>query len=93
MLICLDRPVMLRTWRVLRRAVVGLGRTRPDMAEGCPERLRSLPEFIGYIWRTRNTARVKMKRLAGQAPATCRVIILRSDEEVRAFLNDFSERA
>ena len=89
LLVCLDRPVMLRIWRVLRRSVVMRGRTRPDMAEGCPERLRSLPEFIGYIWRTREAGRTIMKQLATIAPPACRVVYLRSDDEVSAFMKCF----
>jgi len=49
MLVWVDRPVGIRLWRLLERAVVGLGRTRSDMVEDCPERLSSLPEFVGYI--------------------------------------------
>jgi adenylate kinase family enzyme len=86
MLIVLDRPVGLRLWRVLRRALLGWGRTRPDMAEGCPERLSSLPEFIRYIWTTRNSNRSKMGRLAAAAPEGCRVVHLRSDNDVEVFL-------
>ena len=86
MLIVLHRPVSVRLWRVLRRAVTGLGRVRPDMADGCPERLSSLPEFIRYIWSTRNSAREKMDRLAALAPSRCEVILLHSDEEVDSFL-------
>jgi adenylate kinase family enzyme len=89
MLVWLDRPVGLRLWRVLRRAVVGLGRTRPDMAEGCPERLSTLPEFIRYIWVTRNSASAKMARLAAAAPDGCHVIRLRSDQEVAHFVAHF----
>jgi len=89
MLVCLDRPVGLRLWRVMRRAVTGLGRTRPDMADGCPERLSSLPEFIHYIWTTRNTARAKIARLAAAAPAGCRVVRLSSDQDVTHFLAEF----
>tara|TARA_A100001391_G_scaffold201546_1_gene188847 strand:- start:18158 stop:18661 length:504 start_codon:yes stop_codon:yes gene_type:complete len=90
MLVCLERSVFLRLWRVVLRAVTGLGQTRPDMPEGCPERLRLLPEFIGYIWKTRNSARAKMRKLAAQAPTACQVVYLRSDEEVAAFLDAFS---
>lgn len=86
MLIWLDRPVGLRLWRVLRRAVTGLGHTRPDMAEGCPERLRSLPEFIHYIWTTRNSARAKIARLVSAAPSGCKVVHLRSDADSAEFL-------
>ncbi|HEX9955017.1 MAG TPA: zeta toxin family protein [Allosphingosinicella sp.] len=89
MLIVLQRPLALRLWRVLRRTFADLGRTRPDMADGCPERLSSLPEFIGYIWSTRNSAREKMNRLAAAAPSGCKVVLLRSDREVDSFLADF----
>lgn len=64
MLIWLDLPVGVRLWRVVRRAIVGLGRTRPDMAEGCPERLRTLPKFITYIWTTRRSG-------SAEAPRAC----------------------
>ena len=89
MLVVLYRPVALRLWRVVRRALLDLGRTRPDMAEGCPERLSSLPEFIRYIWSTRNSARDKMERLAASAPSGCEVVLLHSDEEVDLFLAEF----
>lgn len=86
MLIWLDLPVGLRLWRVLRRAITFYGRTRPDMADDCPERLRSLPEFVSYIWTTRRSARAKIKQLIAMAPATCKVAHLRSDEESSDFL-------
>jgi adenylate kinase family enzyme len=90
MLIVIDRPVWLRLWRVLRRSLTGLGRTRPDMADGCPEKLSSLPEFVQYIWTTRNSAREKMHRLAATAPPGCEVVHLKSDRDVEAFLAEFA---
>lgn len=89
MVVWLDRPVALRLWRVIRRAVTGLGRTRPDMADGCPERLSSLPEFIRYIWTTRNSAHAKIARLLAGAPSGCEVVRLRSDADVADFLRRF----
>lgn len=88
-LIWLDLPVGMRLWRVLWRAVTGLGRTRPDMADGCPERLRSLPDFLGYIWQTRNSARTKIARLIATAPAGCAVVHLRSDADSAVYLRSF----
>ena len=67
LLVWLNRPVSLRMWRVVRRVMVGRGETRPDMAEDCPERLRSLPEFLHYIWVTRQSAVRKMEALAATA--------------------------
>jgi len=89
MLVWIDRPVGLRLWRVLRRAIIGLGMTRPDMAEDCPERLSSLPEFVGFIWTTRNSGATKIEALAKRAPTGCEVVRLRSDEEVAAFVDGF----
>ncbi len=86
LLVWLDRPVVLRLWRVVRRAVTQLGRTRPDMADGCPERLRSLPEFATYILTTRNSQRARIRRLAGTA--TCPVRTITSDEEADAFVEE-----
>lgn len=84
LLLWLDRPVLLRLWRVLKRAVTMLGETRPDMADDCPERLRSLPEFVHYIWTTRWSQRAKIGRLA--ATATCPVVRLQSDAEVADYV-------
>lgn len=90
MLVWLDLPVWLRLWRVFRRAIVGFGRTRPDMAEGCPERLRSLPEFITYIWTTRRSAQQKLQKLLQSAPDECEVVRLQSDADSAAFLERFN---
>jgi adenylate kinase family enzyme len=93
MLVWVDRPVGIRLWRVLKRAVVGLGRTRPDMAEDCPERLSSLPEFVHFIWTTRKSGSAKIADLAKRAPNGCEVVRLRSDEEVAMFVGGFVNRA
>ncbi len=44
----LDLPRWLCIMRVLRRIVTTYGRTRPDLAEGCPERFDW--EFLKYVW-------------------------------------------
>ena len=92
-LIWLDRPLALRLARVLKRTLTGLGRTRADLPEGCPERLSGLPEFIGFIWKTRHSARARMAELAAQAPASCLVVRLTSDEEVASFLASLQDAA
>ncbi len=53
--IFLDFPTWLRLWRVISRTLRYRGKTRPDMAPGCPERFDA--EFIfkwvaGYYWRS-----------------------------------------
>lgn len=93
LLVWLDRSWDLRAWRVVKRAITGLGRTRPDMADDCPERLRSLPAFVHYIWATRRSQREKIARLASLAPPGCTVVRLGSDAEVAAFLRTLAGTA
>jgi adenylate kinase family enzyme len=45
----LDFPIWLCLWRVLRRIAKWRGQTRPDMTEGCPERLDV--GFLLYVLR------------------------------------------
>ena len=90
MLIWLDLPLGLRLWRVLRRSAVYHGRSRPDLPEGCPERIgpETLP-FLRWIWDTRHSARDAMARLQARAVIEMPVIRLRSPAEVRRFLADW----
>ena len=43
-----DLPMLLCLWRAVVRVLKYWGRTRPDLAEGCPERFDL--EFYRYIW-------------------------------------------
>jgi adenylate kinase family enzyme len=80
--IWLDFPVWLCVWRVVRRAIQYRGRTRPDMAEGCPERLNC--EFLVYTARFPWSGR---KRIVAKLPAfTGRLIHLRRPSEAADFL-------
>ena len=93
LLVWLDYPPALRLWRVLRRTLIGLGRTRPDMPDSCPEEFRRLPEFVRFIWTTRTTSRAQITRHAATAPASCRVVRLSSNRDVRAFLTSLTSQA
>lgn len=67
MVVWLDVPLGLRLWRVIRRQLRDLGRTRADMAEGCDERLSMLPGFLWWIIRTARGSR-------GHAEEFCRSV-------------------
>lgn len=86
--IWLDMPRRLCIYRILKRAVLYRGRHRPDMAEGCNERLDW--EFIRWVWnypkRARTRIAVELQQAAGK-----RIVILRSRREVERFLLDTSE--
>ena len=87
--ILLDLPRALCLWRVVRRRLQYRGRARPDMTEGCPERLSW--QFIGWIWSYRKERRPKiLQRLDALRPDQ-RAVILRNDAEIGAFLRSFGE--
>jgi adenylate kinase family enzyme len=82
----LDLPRRVCLWRVVRRWLRHRGRTRPDMAPGCDERL-SL-EFLRWIWQYRATRRPAMlDRLAALRPGQ-RAVVLRSADQVESFLRE-----
>lgn len=83
----LDLPVGLRFYRVVRRTITTYGRTRPDLADGCPERFG--PEtlaFWHFIWRTRHTARAKLLAIHDDPPAHLRVVRLSDRREIDTFV-------
>lgn len=72
--------------RVYRRAWRHLGRARPDLNEGCPERM---PDrwFLNYIWTWNATRRARTLATLEDARARGKtVFVLRGRGEVRRFL-------
>jgi hypothetical protein len=87
MLIWLDVPVWRRLSRIARRTVAFHGRDRPDLPEGCPEGFhRETLPFWRFIWRTRHRGRSNILRLWQSAPAHKHRVHLRSNQQVRRFL-------
>jgi adenylate kinase family enzyme len=82
--IFLDIARVICLWRVLKRAILYRGRTRPDMAEGCHERLDL--GFIRWVWRYKSGTRPRMIEALRQLPQSKQVIWLRSQAEVKRFL-------
>ncbi|MEO1538123.1 MAG: DNA topology modulation protein FlaR [Pseudomonadota bacterium] len=61
MLVWLDIPLWLRLVRVVRRSWQQRGQSRPDMSDGCVERLRALPGFLHFIVSTSRSSRRKQR--------------------------------
>lgn len=82
-IILLDFSKWITVYQVLKRRVMYQGKSRPDMNEGCPERLDL--DFVKWVWSFRKT------KLPGimekiQLYKDKNVIILKSPKEVRRFL-------
>src|ERR1051325_535833 len=82
--IFLDMPRALCLWRVLKRAIMYRNKSRPDMAEGCPERLRL--EFILWVWNYSSRTRPKIVRMLESNAKGKRIVWLRSKSDVERFL-------
>lgn len=85
--IFLDMPRTVCLWNILKRWVTYHGRTRPDMTEGCDERIDM--EFLAWIWNYNRTKRPRIiARLSG-VDQVKQVVILKSHKQVKHFLNSF----
>ena len=90
-----DRIVMLLfprlscLWRVIKRYRVYQNRTRPDMAQGCSEKLDAA--FVSWVlWKgRRKAARARYQRIAAQYPG--KVVVLKNQRELDAFCAGFSQ--
>jgi adenylate kinase family enzyme len=82
--IFLDMPRRVCLWHVLKRAIQYWNRNRPDMAEGCPERLTF--EFIRWIWSYPIRTRPKVLEILRENLPSENVIRLRSRAEAEKFL-------
>jgi len=89
-IIFLDMPRLLCLWRVTKRRLRYRNRSRPDMAEGCAEKLDF--EFIDWVWNYSRRSRPKVVRLLNEHSGSKQVVWLRSNAEVERFLHDLSLR-
>ena len=68
LVIFLDMPRWLCLYRVLKRRVIYHKKTRPDMNEGCPEKIDF--EFMKWVWNYRKRSRgnilTRLENVKGQ---------------------------
>lgn len=81
--IFLDLPAWRCMLRVLRRRLVHHGRTRPDMGQGCPEKLDWT--FLRWIWTYPTRRRPDILRRLAMLRADQHAVVLRSDGDVRSW--------
>ncbi|MEE9313550.1 MAG: DNA topology modulation protein FlaR [Rhizobiaceae bacterium] len=86
MLVWLDFPLPLRAVRIVRRAFLNLGESRPDLPSGCVERLdKEFLKFLHFTLTTSKRSRDKHLALIEQVEPSM-VCRLKNLEEVRAFV-------
>ena len=85
-IVFLDMPRLLCLWRIVKRKLRYRNGGRPDIAEGCPEKLD--PEFVSWVWNYATRTRPQVLKLIREHAAGKRVVWLRSQREVEKFLTD-----
>lgn len=90
--VLLDYPRRVCLLRALRRILTWRGRTRPDMAADCPERLDG--EFVRWIWDFHRTQRPQVLELLDgwtgekyvfHSPRDCADFLAKLEQEGRAW--------
>ena len=83
-IIFLDMPRLLCLWRVTRRRMLYRNRSRPDMSEGCNEKLDL--EFIDWVWNYSKRSRPRVVKLLNENSETKKVVWLRSRADAEKFM-------
>lgn len=83
-IIFLDYPRLLCLYRALKRRIQYAGKTRPDLASGCPEKIDW--ELIQWIWAYPSTARPQALQKLEHYATGRTIIILQNPAEARQFL-------
>ena len=81
--IYLDFSRMACLMGVLKRVVTTYGKVRPDMGEGCPERIDR--EFLMWVWNYNKNKRERNYRLLNEAEHA-ETIVLKNRRAVKLFL-------
>lgn len=83
-IIFFDLPRWITLYRVIKRRMMYHGRTRPDLREGCPERLDW--KFLRWVWGYRSTQRPDLiKKLESLAASKTIYIIKTNADSHRLF--------
>lgn len=87
--IYLDFPRAICLYRALKRVAKYYNRTRPDMSDGCREKLDF--EFLGWVWNfpktTKPVIEERLKRFEGEKT----IIRLHSPRETEDFLKNLAK--
>jgi adenylate kinase family enzyme len=90
-IIFLDFPTLLCLWRVIKRFFKYRGTTRPDMTEGCPEKLDW--EFIGWIIGYRQSYRPTVLKKIVQYSTNRQILIFTKPKQIIQFLADLGKNS
>ena len=88
-IIFLDMSRFSCLWRVLNRRILFNGKARLDICEGCPESLSW--EFVKWIWTFPKLKRPGLLEKLAACKNKKNVIFLRSNKEIKSFLENLQQ--
>jgi adenylate kinase family enzyme len=87
----LDLPRTTCVRRVIKRSLFYKGSNRPDMAEGCPEKLDlEFLKFLKWIWDYPTRSKPKVEALLKQYQGTKNIFRLTTTKEIENFFVNLS---
>ncbi|MCD5322426.1 MULTISPECIES: DNA topology modulation protein [Pontibacillus] len=84
--IWIDPPRKVCLYRILKRYFLNRNQTRPDMTEGCEEKLDW--EFIKYVWNFRRDKRPKLNEQLHKAARHKTIHVIESSKDMERFLEN-----
>jgi adenylate kinase family enzyme len=84
-MIYLEIPLYTCLYRVIKRWLTNLGKTRPDMAEGCEEKMEWA--FIKFIYSTYHARKKKMRERFRQYGKGKTIIVLKNKREIEDYIS------
>ncbi len=84
--IFLDFSRYLCLWRVSKRIVTNFGEVRPDMADGCPERIDL--GFLKFVWNYRRDRYPIVSECLKTHYADGTIVVLKNPTDAIQFLNE-----
>jgi len=89
-IILVIRPRLSCLWRVFIRYLKYRGATRPDLADGCPEKFD--PAFYKWIWDFPNRSLPRIHEALATLGVHATQIAITSDAEARTYLDTISPK-
>jgi len=84
LVILLDMPRYLCMYRIIKRRLEYRGKTRPDMGQGCPEKLDW--EFISWVFNYNKRVKPKILEKIDRLGVADKLVTLKSQREVDSYL-------
>ncbi|MEK7725189.1 MAG: DNA topology modulation protein [Acidobacteriota bacterium] len=87
--IFMDFPPAICLYRVLKRRLKYRNTNRPDMTEGCNEKVDL--DFLGWIWNYRKVKKPKVEKILQKFERNKKIIRLKSPKDVEKFISNVKE--